>query len=1129
VIKDLKTLKKAWFCTIICAMFVISLSLGVVFGFNNSLLPESSQTEIAEPDEVETKASSFSVDSSKLSGYTDDNIYYINFIVLDGTNVGYFSGLDDDGNFSSFKIKATVYKVTFGVLTSYFKKVIIYKKSGSVFKTYREKEESINSLSFSEGYKSILKFNHNLLIVVSDEVTIKVDRAKLFKGFTEVKTISGLDSVTLSGTSCESMFESCSSLTTVNAGFSTGNITTMKNMFSGCSALKILNLTSFSTSNVVTMENMFSGCSALTKIEANGTQWTNSKITNKQESVFSGCEKLSAPFTKFDSNKVTAGMAVIDMYDYHTHGYLTPTSSNPVYVDTPIAPVQTTFTYDGSAKTLVPTNWENIKEICEMSTNTRTNAGTTTVSFTLKTGYRWREYNTTDEKKYTIDLVINPIAVDAPEWGTMEITYDGYSHTYQPTNWTDIKSYCKISGNTGKIKAGSYTIKISLNDNTNYVWTTGGNAVKSNTFTIKPIYVKKPEMTDKTFTYDGSKKTNYPSNWNSIKSYCNISNAEKYNAGTYQVIVKLIDTTNYKWEDGSNSSCYCWLTINHIIVDDPECSDVSVTYDGQEHSISVSNWNQIKNYCYISDNNYITNAGNKVVYVCLNDKANYRWKSGDSYDRGYNLGVRPFYVDDPIFTDGRMVTKYTASEVVCEPLNWENIKQYCNISNNVQTAVGTYTVKIEFKDKTGNYHWKTAMNAGDKNILFIIYDCWEGYADEDFDGAGTETNPYKISSATELAGLAKLVNKQVSNPTSYKYYVLTENIDLSGKEWNPIGVDYNQKKYFYGSFDGNGYEISGMTIMVSTPNLGNGLFGFANNSGTKSKISNINMKNSVIDIENNSIEEVYVGGVIAGAQYCDLDNCSYEGSIKYKSSSIDKCNIGGITSNLQNASIINSKHNGEIKLETTKQGSVANAIAGVVAVAENSNVQNCFNLGTITANAINTNIGGIVANMSVAQITSCANYADMSIENVGGGYIAGISAYTSDSSSSVSECMNFGDINAQKTNTGNATTLTVAGICANINKELNNCAINCNIYVTNGTANAIANRACTTYYAYWNSAKGYNGTFDPEVWFISSGINGGRPVLKSLYWIGSGYNNTATEFNNVFKTYTKMQSVNLSK
>lgn len=98
---------------------------------------------------------------------------------------------------------------------------------------------------------------------------------------------------------------------------------------------------------------------------------------------------------------------------------------------------------------------------------------------------------------------------------------------------------------------------------------------------------------------------------------------------------------------------------------------------------------------------------------------------------------------------------------------------------------------------------------------------WDGTADKVFAGSGTESDPYLITSAQELAGLAVRTNVDKED-FSGKYLKLTQDIWLTDftnpdtanwKEWEPIAhslmqwnvaTDYG---YFRGHFDGDGHTV----------------------------------------------------------------------------------------------------------------------------------------------------------------------------------------------------------------------------------------------------------------------------------------------------------------------------------
>jgi surface protein len=79
--------------------------------------------------------------------------------------------------------------------------------------------------------------------------------------------IAGKGGVT-AGRSCAGMFSTYKNVTYIyfNGCFATSCVTNMRNMFIGCSALRVLDMEGFDTSNVTDMSNMFYGCRVLYSI-----------------------------------------------------------------------------------------------------------------------------------------------------------------------------------------------------------------------------------------------------------------------------------------------------------------------------------------------------------------------------------------------------------------------------------------------------------------------------------------------------------------------------------------------------------------------------------------------------------------------------------------------------------------------------------------------------------------------------------------------------------------------------------------------------------------------------------------------------------------------------------------------
>lgn len=102
-----------------------------------------------------------------------------------------------------------------------------------------------------------------------------------------------------------SMFSSCSGLKTLDvSSFNTSNVTNMSFMFSGCSGLATLNLSTFDTGKVTNMSSMFSGCTNLKIVDLSLCTTSTASTTN----MFS--EKSNTPLV------VITPSTAINAYDF---------------------------------------------------------------------------------------------------------------------------------------------------------------------------------------------------------------------------------------------------------------------------------------------------------------------------------------------------------------------------------------------------------------------------------------------------------------------------------------------------------------------------------------------------------------------------------------------------------------------------------------------------------------------------------------------------------------------------------------------------------------------------------------------------------------------------------------------
>lgn len=248
---------------------------------------------------------------------------------------------------------------------------------------------------------------------------------------------------------------------------------------------------------------------------------------------------------------------------------------------------------------------------------------------------------------------------------------------------------------------------------------------------------------------------------------------------------------------------------------------------------------------------------------------------------------------------------------------------------------------------------------------------WFDYANnESFTttGDGTQKNPYKISTAAQLATIAKKIDTYKNSN-----FELVNSIDLSQHNWSPIG---EINKAFEGDFNGNNHVISGIKVPRSDNRAYSGLFAY---------VANNTIKNILIDGRTSIISnstQIANAGAIAGASWrstienCKIINC-YIGATAQRSESY----VGGIVGQTDyNSRIINCTTYAS-KIVSYSSGS--NAFAGGIvgrAASSTTIIEQCGNNSDIkaytnTAGA-STYAGGIVGSVvqnNTASIRKCYN------------------------------------------------------------------------------------------------------------------------------------------------------------
>ena len=240
---------------------------------------------------------------------------------------------------------------------------------------------------------------------------------------------------------------------------------------------------------------------------------------------------------------------------------------------------------------------------------------------------------------------------------------------------------------------------------------------------------------------------------------------------------------------------------------------------------------------------------------------------------------------------------------------------------------------------------------------------------------------YTVTSADGLMHVADLVNggKTDINIT------LDKNIDLTGKDWTPIGTDYDNA--YTGTFDGGGHTITGLT--VTTNDQYAGLFGYLGNFGKFGTVKNVVMDGIQITCNHRL---GYAGGV-AGYSRGTIENCSVSGSVS------GTVSVGGVVGAQRDGSITGCSSSATVKGTLNVGGVAGQTIFGATLTA-------CYATGNVIIEIDRTqNIsgGGLVGFNDGISLLSC--YATGNVTSTGSstGYVH-IGGFLGDNYITVTAC-----------------------------------------------------------------------------------------------------------------------------
>ena len=282
-------------------------------------------------------------------------------------------------------------------------------------------------------------------------------------------------------------------------------------------------------------------------------------------------------------------------------------------------------------------------------------------------------------------------------------------------------------------------------------------------------------------------------------------------------------------------------------------------------------------------------------------------------------------------------------------------------------------------------------------------------------GEGTETNPYRISSAEDFLKMQEKINLTTS---SNKNFVLTSDIDLSGvteetfKKNGGTLVTVNkalakQSSNVFFKLDGNGHTIKGLNVTIKSLDTV-AIFGYIN---AKSVISNIKVEKPVIKSKSDSmqiaavlvtnnqgtvknVEVSYPVLTASKGMYTGIVAAVNEGTISNVNVKSNQTNESAATADLHTISAVGTVgavvavNKGTISNVSAinigmfvPENNTINTVYGGIAGRSEGKISNSVSTGNVCGGKTGDIAGGVVGKASAAELKLANDYTLVSIAN----------------------------------------------------------------------------------------------------------------------------------------------------
>ncbi|MBR6259168.1 MAG: BspA family leucine-rich repeat surface protein, partial [Oscillospiraceae bacterium] len=700
---------------------------------------------------------------------------------------------------------------------------------------------------------------------------------------------------TSSVTDMKAMFYGCSSLTSLDVSkWDTSGVTSMYDLFRDCSSLTVLDVSGWDTSSVTDMAEMFFDCSSLTSLDMSG--WDFSNIEDGGTSViFYQCENLSEltlpsdyKITAASSSKERGGACISHLNEDGKTVTLTafPIGNN-VFKGWQEGEsiVSTADPYEFTA-----TENRTLTAVFGEKTATPGTGTGNTADLVLDFG----GYYTAapgDSVNITVKLAEGdvPVAgmdvfyqIDSPlKIADFGYTAAAYDNAVVNKNVNDLECNFSVAndGDPVKVSVGKSVFSLTV-----YIPENCPNG--DYTVTFKSIKVFKQEDSGDTWSVaviPATIKVEKPAVPNPDTAYWGDANCDGQVDMADAVLIKQSLANPNRYGLGGTEPEPGHLTEEGKLRADVDNSTKGLTSDdavkiqefllGKIDSLTpvgagaalpdykepprLSGGNNVTEnadvaFSFMDDkgqNNVMAKPGKEIKVCVIIDAGDNNISAIDAQFKTQGLAIDEFDNNSEACGDAKLAKNEKGLRANFTSTG-RNDGEPVKVSNGKDAFTFYITLPTDAKDviyTVGFAEYLRVYKGNTKDLYstsFTPLTITVGNPAVTLPGTGKEGDPYQISTAAQLGKFRDIVNgANGETQNSEACAELKANIDLGGldaegnlveaNKWTPIGPDYNT--YYTGTFNGAGYEISGLKVSGELEYAG--LFGYIGNKGVVENLS----------------------------------------------------------------------------------------------------------------------------------------------------------------------------------------------------------------------------------------------------------------------------------------------------